>query len=100
VDIIRRQHIEDNGAQENTGGEHRPDFKAHRRGHAAKGFQPWAVTRLSVTRLHEIKSPAAVRGFFVAGVVTGLVSLPTDGLKQDAFLWNYATDRTRRLQHR
>ena len=57
--------------RENTGGEHRPDFKAHRRGHAAKGFQPWAVARLSVTRLDEIKSPAAVRGFFVA-----LVSSP------------------------
>ena len=52
----------------------------------------------SVTRLDEIKSPAAVRGFFVASVVTGLVSLPTDGLKQGAFLWNYATDRTSCLQ--
>jgi hypothetical protein len=85
VDIIRRQHIEDNGTQENTGGEHRPDFKAHRRGHAAKGFQPWAVTRLSVTRLDEIKSPAAVRGFFVAMVSSpAAFSLPTDGLKHDS----------------
>jgi hypothetical protein len=60
VDIIGRPHIEDNGTQENTGGEHRPDFKAHRRRHAAKGVQPWAVARLSVTRLDENKSPAVM----------------------------------------
>ena len=65
-----------------------------------KAFSLGLSLELSVTRLDEIKSPAAVRGFFVAGVVTGLVSLPTDGLKQGAFLWNYATDRTSRLQHR
>ena len=43
VDIIGRPYIEDNGTQGNTGGKHRPDFKAHRRGHAAKGVQPWAI---------------------------------------------------------
>jgi hypothetical protein len=85
VDIIRRPHIEDNGTQENTGGEHRPDFKALRRGHAAKGFQPWAVTRLSVTRPDEIKSPARCGAFFVDMVSSpASFSLPTDGLKQDS----------------
>jgi hypothetical protein len=70
VDIIRRPHIEDNGTKENTGGEHRPELKAHRRCYSAEGFQFGAIARfaslISATPLDEVKGPAPVRGFFNA----------------------------------
>jgi hypothetical protein len=47
VDIIGRPHTEDDGTQEDTGGEHRPELKAHRRCYSAEGFQFGAIARFA-----------------------------------------------------
>ena len=68
MDIIRRPHTEDDGTQEDTGGEHRPNSEADGGRYPAEGFQSWAIARLAFLIWQARATPAnsssaSLRGF-------------------------------------
>ena len=61
--------LKTNGTKENTGGEHRPELKAHRRCYSAEGFQFGAIAQfaslISATPLDEVKAPPLCGAFLM-----------------------------------